>query len=48
MIRVESNTVWQVLRIYEVGGKLLKAAQTQYEHAMAVLRVNGILRVVLS
>ena len=41
--RVDRNALWQVLRVYGVGGRLLKAVQSLYEGATAVVRANGVM-----
>ena len=39
--KVEWEALWEVLKIYGVGGKLLKAVQAFYRNSRACVRVNG-------
>lgn len=41
--RLDKNALWQVLGIYGVRGKLLKAVQSLNKGATAVVRVNGVI-----
>ena len=37
--RMDRDALWQVLRLYEVGGKLLKAVQSFYADSKACIRI---------
>ena len=37
---INQHAMWQVLRVYEVGGKLFKAMQSFYEDYRACVRVG--------
>ncbi len=39
--RVDKEALWNVLRIYGVGGQLLKGIQAFYREANACVRVGG-------
>ncbi len=39
--RVDREALWSVLRIYGVGGQLLKGIQAFYKEAIACVRVGG-------
>ncbi len=39
--RVDREALWSVLKIYAVGGQLLKGIQTFYREANACVRVGG-------
>ena len=39
--RVDRDALWQMLRLYGVGGKLLKAVQNSYVDSKACLRIGG-------
>ncbi len=39
--RVDWLALWEVLRIYGVGGKLLSAIKSFYEAAFACVKING-------
>ncbi len=39
--RVDWLTLWEVLRIYGVGGKLLSVIKSFYEAASACVQING-------
>ena len=39
--KVDWRALWEVLQIYGVGGKLLKAVQAFYRNSRACVRVNG-------
>ncbi len=39
--RVDWLTLWEVLRIHGVGGKLLSAIKSFYEEASACVKING-------
>ncbi len=39
--RVDWLALWEVLRIYSVGGKLLSAIKSFYEAASACVKING-------
>ena len=39
--RVNRETLWQVLRIYDVGGKLLNGIKSMYDNSLASVRVKG-------
>ena len=36
---IDRHGMWQILRVYEVEGKLLKAVQSFYVDSMACVRV---------
>ena len=38
--RVNSEALWQVLRMYDVGGKLLNGIKSIYVNSLAYLRVK--------
>ena len=38
---IDRHSMWQMLRVYGVGGKLLKAVQSFYVHSMACVRVGN-------
>ncbi len=40
-IRIDRETLWSVLKIYGVGGQLLKGIQAFYRQANACVRVGG-------
>ncbi len=39
--RADWLAIWEVLRIYGVGGKLLSAIKSFYEVASACVKING-------
>ena len=39
--RVNREALWQVLRIYDVGGKLLNGILSMYIDSLACVRVKG-------
>ncbi len=39
--RVDRKGLWEALRVYGVGGKLLEGVRSFYETASASVRVNG-------
>ncbi len=39
--RVDRKGLWDILRVYGVGGQLLKGIRSFYENASASVRVNG-------
>ncbi len=39
--RVDREALWKVLRVYVVGGQLLKGIQAFYKEANACVRVGG-------
>ena len=39
--RVDRDALWQVLRLYGVGGNLLKAVQSLYEDSRAWVRIGN-------
>ena len=39
--RVNREAVWQVLRMYDVGGKLLNGIKSMYINSLAYVRVKG-------
>ncbi len=39
--RVDWLALWEVLRIYGVGGKMLSAIKSFYEAASACVKING-------
>ncbi len=39
--RVDRKGLWETLRVYGVGGKLLEGVRSFYENASASVRVNG-------
>ncbi len=39
--RVDWLALWEVLRIYNVGGKLLSAMKSFYEEGSACVKING-------
>ena len=39
--RVHREVFWQVLRLYDVGGKLLNGIKSMYVNSLACLRVKG-------
>ena len=39
--RVNREALWQVLRMYDVGGKLLNGIKSMYVNSLACLRVKG-------
>ena len=39
--RVNREALWQVLRIYDVGGKLLNGIKIMYVNSQACVRVKG-------
>ena len=39
--RVNKEALWQVLRLYDVGGKLLSVIKSMYVHSSACARVKG-------
>ncbi len=39
--RLDWLASWEVLRIYDVGGKLLSAIMSFYEAASACVKING-------
>ncbi len=41
MIRVDKKGLWDILRVYGVGGQLLEGIQSFYENASAFVQVNG-------
>ncbi len=41
MIRVDRMDLWETLRVYGVGGRLLEGVRSFYENASASVRVNG-------
>ena len=38
---VNREALWQVLRMYDVGGKLLKGIRSMYINSLACVRVKG-------
>ena len=38
--RVKKEALWQVLRMYDVGGKLLSRIKSMYVHSSACVRVR--------
>ncbi len=44
MIRVDRKGLWDILRVYGVGGQLLEGIRLFYENASASVRVNRELR----
>ena len=41
MIRVDRKALWNVLRMYSVGGQLLEGIQAFHKRAIACVRVDG-------
>ncbi len=41
MKRVDWLTLWEVLKLYDVGGKLLSAIKSFYEEASAYVKISG-------
>ena len=39
--RVNREVLWQVLKMYDVGGKLLNGIKSMYVNSLAYLRVKG-------
>ena len=39
--RVDREALWQVLRIYGIGGKVLKGIMSFYDGSKACVRVSG-------
>ena len=39
--RVNREALWQVLRMYDVGGKLLNGIKSMYVNSLACVRVKG-------
>ena len=39
--RVNREALWEVLRMYNVGGKLLNGIRSVYVHSLACVRVKG-------
>ena len=39
--RVNREALWQVMRMYDVGGKLLNCIKTMYVSSLACDKVNG-------
>ena len=39
--RVNREAQWQVLRMYDVGGKLLNRIKSEYVNSLACVRVEG-------
>ena len=39
--RVNIEALWQVLRMYDVGGKLLNGIKSMYVNILACVRVKG-------
>ena len=39
--RVNMEALWQVLRMYDVGGKLLNGIKSVYVNSLACVRVKG-------
>ena len=39
--RVNREALWQVLRMYDVGGKLLSRIKNMYYDSLACVRVKG-------
>ena len=39
--RVNREALWQVLRMYDVGGKLLNGINSMYVNSLACVRVKG-------
>ena len=39
--KVNRETLWQVLRMYGVSGKLLNGIKSMYVNSLACVRVNG-------
>ena len=39
--RVNREALWQVLRMYDVGGKLLNGIKSIYANSLACVRVKG-------
>ena len=40
--RVNRKVIWQVLRIYDVRGKLLNGIKSMYVNSLAYVRVKGV------
>ena len=39
--RINREVVWQMLRMHDVGGKLLKGVKSMYVNSLACSRVKG-------
>ena len=39
--RVNMETLWEVLRMYDVGGKLFNGIKSMYVDSLACVRVKG-------
>ena len=39
--RVNREALWQVLRVYDVGGKLLNGIKSMYVNSLACVRIKG-------
>ena len=39
--RINEEALWQVLRLYNVGGKLLSGINSMYTDSLACIRVKG-------
>ena len=39
--RVKRETLWQILRIYNVGGKQLNVIKRMYVNSVAYVRIKG-------
>ena len=39
--RVNREDLWQVLKIYDVGGKLLSGIKSMYVNSLACVKVKG-------
>ena len=39
--RVNREALWQVLKMYDVGGKFLNGINSMYANSLACIRVNG-------
>ena len=40
-VRVDRDALWQVLRLYGVGGKLLNAFQSFYVDSVACVKIDN-------
>ena len=39
--RVHRNALWQALRMYDMGGKLLNGIKSMYINSLACVRIKG-------
>ena len=39
--RIESTSMWDVFKVYSVGGRLLNGVETLYKKANTCIRING-------